>query len=265
MSFSFIQITDHHLPETETTLVRGFSPAYAFRAVMRHISQTTARHADFIFSTGDLVDPPTESGYRNLVGMLGCTDGAPAAPGPLFISIEGLHHFPLYILPGNHDERQRIYQRMFHQTPPAPLVNASFVHKGIQFVCLDWGDQAKAIAFPETLDFLSRSLQSDLPSIVVTHHHVYPIGSRWLDDFIADDIDRFWDIVRGQNVLGILCGHAHITYEKTIENIPLFGLRSTAFPFAHQDDPLMCLLPPHYRLLTVNDGALTSKIYEVAL
>mgnify|MGYP000704716357 CR=1 FL=1 len=36
--FAFIQISDHHLPEREDDLVRGFSPSYAFRATLRHIA-----------------------------------------------------------------------------------------------------------------------------------------------------------------------------------------------------------------------------------
>lgn len=265
MSFSFIQITDHHLPETEATLVRGFSPAYAFRAVMRHIAKTVGRSADFIISTGDLVEPATEAGYRTLRQMLDCRVGAAAAPGPLAVSIEGLREFPMYFLPGNHDERRSYFECLFPNTPPSPLMNSAFVHKGIQFVCLDWGPQTKAIAHAETLDFLARALQTGLPSILVMHHHVVPIGSRWLDAFIADEVDRFWEIVNGRNVMGILCGHTHISYEKIVGNIPVYGLRSTAFPFAHQDDLLLCLLPPQYRLVTVSDGMLTSRIFEVPL
>jgi hypothetical protein len=56
-----------------------------------------------------------------------------------------------------------------------------------------------------------------------------------------------------------------MTLEQTVENIPVFGLRSTAFQFALQDHPLFCLLPPHYRLFTVEDGTLTAKVFEVRL
>src|SRR5678815_2583146 len=36
--FSFVQITDHHLLETEDQLREGFSPGYALRMVMKHLS-----------------------------------------------------------------------------------------------------------------------------------------------------------------------------------------------------------------------------------
>jgi len=40
-------------------------------------------------------------------------------------------------------------------------------------------------------------------------------------------------------------------------------LRSTAYPFAKTDDPLVILAPPHYRYVHVHDGVLTSRVYKV--
>ena len=265
MGFSFVHITDHHLCETEATLRQGFSPSYAFRAVMRHIAENVASRADFIITTGDLVEPDTDTAYETLRQMLNLHAGSEQAPGPRLVSIEGLRDFPMYFLPGNHDDRDKFFRHLFPQTTPRPLMNVAFPHKGIEFVCLDWGAQSKAIAHSETLGFLARALQRGLPSILIMHHHVEPIGSRWLDNFIADEVGRFWEIVAGQNVLGIFCGHVHITYEKLVEGIPVFGLRSTAFPMALQDEPMPLLQPPHYRFVTVQDGILTTRIFEVPL
>jgi Icc protein len=265
MAFSFIQITDHHLCESEGQLRLGFSPAYALRAVLRHIAEHAADRADFIISTGDLIEPSTDRAYQALRQMLDVVDQAPAAPGPYAVSIEGLRRFPLYFLPGNHDDRVVFCRNLFPPTVPTALLNATFMHQDIQFICLDWGTEAKGVIYPETLDFLKRALRNSSPSIVIMHHHLAPLGRQWLDDFIPDEANRFWDAVSGQNVLGVFCGHAHTTYELTVENTPVFGLRSTAFPFAPSDELLMCLQPPHYRLVTVQDGALNTQIVEVPL
>jgi Icc protein len=264
MAFSFIQITDHHLCESEAHLRLGFSPAYAFRAVLRHIAEHVADQADFIISTGDLIEPATDRAYQTLRQMLDVEDQV-AAPGPCTISIEGLRRFPMYFLPGNHDDRAVFCRNLFSQTIPTSLLNTSFMHEGVQFICLDWGTEAKGVIFPETLDFLKHRLRNSVPSIVIMHHHLAPLGRRWLDDFIPDDADRFWEMVAGQNVLGVFCGHAHTTYELTVKGLPVYGLRSTAFPFAPLDEMLMCLLPPQYRLITVQDGALHTQIFEVPL
>jgi 3',5'-cyclic AMP phosphodiesterase CpdA len=113
MNFSFIQITDHHLVESETALISGFLPAYAFRAVMRHIAQNVGNHADFLISTGDLVERPSEGAYRMLRQMLQMRNGMCETPGPLLISMEGLQDFPMYLLPGNDDDRSNCPNRTF--------------------------------------------------------------------------------------------------------------------------------------------------------
>jgi hypothetical protein len=160
--------------------------------------------------------------------------------------------------------------RYFFPDSQAPgLYNLTFEHKGVQFVLMDWGPQSKACFLPETREFLNEALRTDLPVVLICHQHVKRIGSRWLDNFIADDIDDFWDMILApaikEKILAILCGHAHITYEDDYYGVPILGLRSTAFPFAKTDDPLLILAPPHYRYVNINNGILTSRIYKVPI
>lgn len=264
--FSFIQITDHHLLESETALRDGFCPGHAFRMVMRHISQNVAEKVDFIISTGDLVEPETDANYQGAMKLLGINSSA-ALPGPQHINIEGLNNFPMYFLPGNHDERALMTKYLFSESKAPKLYNFVFEHKGVQFVFMDWGPESKAHLFPETKDFLAKALQSELPSVLVMHQHVKKIGSRWLDNFLADNLSEFWDVVlpNKEKVLGILCGHVHITYEDEYGGVPIYGLRSTAYPFAKTDDPVVILAPPHYRYVHIHDGVLTTRVYKVPL
>ena len=267
-NFSFIQITDHHLLESEEKLRNGFSPGYSLRMVMRHIAENVAEKTDFIISTGDLVDPCTDETYQNAVNLLGLNSSA-ALPKPQSINIEGLQGFPMYFLPGNHDDRALFTRYLFPGSKSVNLYNLTFNHKGVQFVFMDWGPETKAHLFPETREFLTKALGADLPSVIVCHQQVKKIGTRWLDAFLADNLDEFWDVVTNpkvkKKVLGILCGHTHITYEEEYQGIPILGVRSTAFPFARTDEPMMLLAPPHYRYLHIQDGVLTSRIYEVPL
>jgi 3',5'-cyclic AMP phosphodiesterase CpdA len=266
--FSFIQITDHHLLESEEELRDGFSPGHALRMVMKHIAEHVAEQADFIISTGDLVEPPTEKAYQCAVKLLGVQTPA-SVPGPLHINLEGLRDYSLYFLPGNHDDRGLLTRHLFPNSKPLNLYNFTFVHKGIQFIFMDWGPESKAFLFPETREFLTEALQSHLYSVIVCHQHVKPIGSRWLDDFIADDIDEFWELLAKpgikEKILGILCGHVHITYEDEYRGIQILGLRSTAYPFAKTDEVLVILAPPHYRFLSIQNNILSSRIYKVVI
>src|SRR5262245_57360553 len=191
MDFSFIQITDHHLLEAEDKIREGFILGYALRMVMRHISENVADKADFIISTGDLVEPSTDETYQCAVRLLGIQSSA-ALPGPQRVNVEGLQEYPMYFLPGNHDDRELMTRYLFSDSKAPGLYNLTFVHKGVQFIFMDWGRESKACFLPETRAFLVDALKSDLPSVLVCHHHVKRIGSRWLDDFLADDLDEFW-------------------------------------------------------------------------
>jgi len=268
--FSFIQITDHHLLESPDAHREGFVPGYALRMVMRHIAEHTADKADFIISTGDLVEPPTEAAYACAIKLLGLAASA-SLPGPQHTNAEGLRDYPMYFLPGNHDDREMLTRCLFPDSEPIPvgLYNFRFEHKGIQFIFMDWGAESKAVFLPETREFLAQALQSKLPSVIICHQHVKPIGSRWLDSFLADELDQFWDLITQsgikEKILGILCGHVHITYEDEYKGIQILGLRSTAYPFAKTDDPLVILSPPHYRFVSIQNNVLTSRIYKVPI
>src|SRR5512134_2833564 len=98
--FSFIQITDHHLLESEEAHREGFVPGHALRMVMRHIAENVADKSDFIISTGDLVEPPSEAAYECAIQLLGL-DSSAARPGPQHTTVEGLRGYPMYFLPGN--------------------------------------------------------------------------------------------------------------------------------------------------------------------
>jgi Icc protein len=268
MDFSFIHISDHHILESETSLLHGFSPGYALQTVLRHIAENQAGQFDFLVTTGDIVNSPTPESYRTFKRITGLQNSPvkPAHfPEPLLASIAGLGEFPLYCLPGNHDDRENFYRQLYPYTANASLANAAFVYKGVQFIFLDMGPDVKAKAHPETIDFLDRSLQVKMPAIVMLHHAVVSIGSFWLDEFLADDIDQFWQVIRDRNVIGVFCGHTHITYEKVVAGIPVFGVRSTAIPFVLQDEPLTALVPPHYLLIRIQDGTITTQIFEVEL
>ncbi|MDP2991345.1 MAG: metallophosphoesterase, partial [Kiritimatiellota bacterium] len=127
-SFSFVHITDHHLGESEAALLRGFSPAHALRTVMRHIAANAAEQADFIVSTGDLVQVPSAAAYQTARSLLGIHGADGRAPGPLQVSLEGLERYPMYFLPGNHVDRAEFFRALFPDTPPLPLLNATFTH-----------------------------------------------------------------------------------------------------------------------------------------
>jgi hypothetical protein len=268
VSFSFIQITDHHLRESESLLTFGYSTAYAFRAVLRHIAENNAMRADFIVTTGDLVHSGSDAEYQHVRQMLGMRKLS-EPPGPQCVSVEGLREMPMYFLPGNHDPREAFLRNMFQPAAlgGAPmLMNAAFTHKGMQFICLDWGADNKAVLYPAMLDFVRSQLAAGEPTIALMHHAVMPLGISRLDAFLPDEVGRFGDAIAGHNVQAIFCGHLHASYEARLAGIPVYGLRSTTFSFAADGDNLLYVLrPPHYRVVTVDRTTVSTEIIEVVI
>lgn len=265
MSLTFIQIADHHLRERDDDLTRGYNTAYAFRRALEHMAQNATARADFLVTTGDIVDLGTDAEYQAAFRRLGLEPDATEPPGPHLVSGQGLPRLPMYFLPGNHDPRPVYFKNLFPNAAPREWNNVSFVQKGIQFVCIDFGAANKGVVYPEMLEFLEAALSTNSPTIIFSHHPVVRVGADWLDDFLADEVGKFWEIVRGKNVLGIFSGHVHMTYEQVVEGIPVYGLRATTFQFAQLPTRYFCLQPPHYRLVTVDAGQISTKLFDVEL
>lgn len=261
MSFSFIQITDHHLGENAQDNTRGYPAAATLQAVLDAISGSDVDF-DFLLSSGDLVNKPVEASYDFFKSLLGARPAA-HMPGPLRMNYGRLHDFPLYVMPGNHDDRDVFFRSMYTDGQPG-LQNASFQHKGVNFVMMDTGPSVQAFIGDETLEFLRQALDTNLPNVLLTHHNVASLHVPLLDDFIAENAQTFCDLLRGKNVLAIISGHLHTTYETMLMDIPVLGLRSTAFQFKVEERLVMALLPMHYRVVTIDDGMrLSSRIVEV--
>ena len=186
-----------------------------------------------------------------------------SAPGPGYLNAEGLSELPIYFLPGNHDDRENFYT-LFAKEGQLGLMNAAFEHKGVRFICLDLSPEVKGDMSEETLGFLREHL-SDQPTIILTHHPLVKVGSKWLDKYLADNLDSFWELLKGKNIFGTLSGHVHISYAQQVNGIPVIGTRSTAFQFAPQDEKLIVLWPPHIRMVSVAGTSLSTRLIEVPL
>lgn len=261
MSLRFAQITDHHLAEGD--LLWGYSTWHALRSVLRHIADH-AGPLDFLVSTGDLTEHGAEAEYRIFLDLVGA-EPAGHYPGPLIARGQGLPGVPLYALPGNHDPRPAMLRSLFPASAPAERLYAHFELGGVRFVCVDWGPANKAEATPDLPGFLEAALDGT-PAVILMHHHIVPVGHARLDALTPADVAAFAERIADRNVLAILSGHTHATFERELAGVPVLGLRSTCFQFAPLAGPLLrCLQPPHYRIVTIADGTLRSEIVEVPL
>mgnify|MGYP000891932997 FL=1 len=261
MAFSFIQITDHHLGHSAEDRPHNYPTTQTFRAVLDEISGS-GEPFDFLLSTGDLVNTPDEISYRYFLQLIGA-EPAQSIPGPHCMHYGNLQDFPIYLMPGNHDDRDHFF-RSLYIGGGSTRMNAVFTHKGVRFVMIDWGPGVQAELSEEMLAFLKQALDTDQPAVVMMHHNVVKLHTPLMDDFMAANVQPFYDVLRGRNMLAVLCGHLHTTYEKQLEGIPVLGLRSTAFQFRFEERLVPSLLPMHYRIVTIDDQfKLTSRVVEV--
>lgn len=261
MTLRFAQITDHHLAEGD--LLWGYSTGHALRAVLHHIAEH-AGPLDFIVSTGDLTEHASDAEYRGFLDLIGA-EPAGRFPGPLLARGQGLPGVPFYALPGNHDVRPTLLRCLFPDSPPAERLHARFERGGVRFVCVDWGAANKAESTSDLPAFLEAALDG-APAVILMHHHVALMGHARLDALVPDDVTAFAERIAGRGVLAILSGHTHATFERELAGVPVLGLRSTCFQFAPIEGPLLrCLQPPHYRVVSIEGGALRSEIVEVPL
>lgn len=266
MAFSFAQITDHHIGRSAEDAPHNYPTTQTLRAVLDDIS-AAGQGLDFLLSTGDLVNTPDEASYSYFLQLINAQT-AQRIPGPHRMHYGNLRDFPIYLMPGNHDDRDHFFRSLYVEGETArqnaARMNAVFTHKGVRFVMIDWGPGVQAELSGEMLDFLHEALDTHLPAVLMMHHNVVRLHAPLLDGFLAENVEPFYAALRGKNILAVLCGHLHTTYEKQLEGIPVLGLRSTAFQFRLEERLVPSLLPMHYRVITIDDQfKLTSRVVEV--
>lgn len=266
MSLRFVQISDHHLGDDAGAINRGYATAWALERVLDAIDAADGHGADFLLSTGDLVDVGTPEAYRFAASLLGVTP-AGRPPGPLRTVRGGRERAPTYLIPGNHDPRDAWCASLFPDAAlEGPHLDLAWDVADTAFVHLDQGTSGRAGTLREaSLAFLDEVLSLGRPTVLVLHHHPIPVGVPWLDRAVPEGVDRLWSRLDRPNLLGVLFGHAHASVDRRVAGVPVLGLRSTCFQFAASEEPSFVIQPLHYRLVSIERGVLDSALYEVPL
>lgn len=266
MSLRFIHVSDHHLGEAAATINRGYATAWALERLLAAVDAADGHGAEFLLSTGDLVDVGTPEAYRFACSVLGVTPGG-APPGPLETRRRGRARAPTYLIPGNHDPRDVWCRCLFRSgCPDGAHLDLVWGVGATTFVHLDLGTSGRAGSLREaSLALLDDALALGRPTVLVLHHHPVPVGVPWLDRALPDGVERLWARARGSPLVGVLFGHAHASVDRRVAGVRVLGVRSTCFQFAASEEPSFVIQPLHYRLVSIDDGVLDSELYEVPL
>ncbi len=189
----FAQITDCHIMADP-----DHPHNQQLRAVVGQIN-ATEEQPGFVVATGDLTNDGEEDQYRQLGQIL-----------------EGLE-MPLYVIPGNHDHRERLLALFRHEgylpTEP-PFMHYAINHHPVRIIALDTKetDEHFGRLCEERLHWLSIRLaeERERPTVIIMHHPPFETGVKIMD------VDRCLDgaafaavVAKSHNVQRIMCGHVH--------------------------------------------------------
>ena len=224
MSATFVlaQISDTH--------VRADDAGKAASQLRRAMKQAAAYRADVILLTGDLVNAERADEYA----VLAETIVDPPAP--------------LYVLPGNHDDRALLRAALpaHRYLPVGGELSYAIESFPVRIVMLDQivPGETHGDLPPERADWLDRTLAAapDRPTIVALHHPPFASHDLLFDRIGLHDSDAFVRVIaRHRQVERVICGHHHRVVIGQAAHAPVIVAPSTSWTYglaAHADQPI---------------------------
>lgn len=207
-----IQITDCHLGEEHGRELLAMDPDESLADVLSLLNQQRPSN-DLMIVTGDLANDPVLSAYQRLHDILSS-------------SID----YPFSWMPGNHDDSKvmahlgEAVNVKIHDLGPWLIVMLDSHLEGCIYGYLQ----------PEELQFLEETLSRypDKHTMVCMHHQPVPIGSEWMDRYIVQNAQDFWQVIdRFAQVKAVVWGHVHQQFDEQYGDIALLATPSTCIQF----------------------------------
>ncbi|MCE5198382.1 MAG: PQQ-binding-like beta-propeller repeat protein [Armatimonadota bacterium] len=223
-SFSFIQISDEHVPRrgTSATIKELYKP----KSILLKPYGVTAPPPSFVMSTGDITD-----------------FGAKGNSWAALIKLHAPVPVPYYLALGNHDQTWGAITPEFTHCYRAPYY--SFNNSAMHFVVLNSTglQDPRPIIAPEMLEWLISDLGligTDTPVFVMIHH---PLNSSEYSS--RYETDRLLDMLRPYNIAALLVGHGHVAKYQRYSGVDMVESGST------------WSVNPGYQVVSINNGILS--------
>ncbi len=241
-----VQLSDTHLFADPSQLQHQWCNQASFDAVLADVrTQVT----DAVLATGDLVQDESALGYARLA--------------------TALHKLklPVYYLPGNHDDPQRLHTAFAPLGEAAP---ARVLLGGWQLLLLDdhLPGQAAGEIPQAQLDQLAYWLvHHPEPALIALHHPPVSVGSRWLDALGLRNGPTLLKLAAlHPQVRAIVCGHVHQALDMGVNGVRILAAPSTCRQFLPHsehfaEDP--AAFPGYRRLWLHADGRLHTDVVRV--
>ncbi len=207
----FVHLTDLHISHPDANDPKDKSGCRDTLERVVGIINAMERQPDFVIASGDLTNNGNVASYGLLRDLL-----APLRP-------------PLVMAIGNHDLREG-FRTVFASDICSGEAGAPYfhdtVHGGVHVITLDTkvpGRVAGTICEVQ-FEFLAKALarNSDLPKLIVMHHppRVDDDGLPWAT-IDLDATERLADMLKQQDIAGIMSGHVHINQIHHWHGVPV--------------------------------------------
>ncbi|MFD2167962.1 metallophosphoesterase [Thalassotalea euphylliae] len=190
-----------------------------------------------------------------------------AASYQLFSSIMSkyLSHVPIFVVPGNHDDRMFLKQYLTAENIQIAS-RANFAHWQLLLLDSKSDTPAGIVGDNDLLNIASSDCVQE-NQFVFMHHHPIDVGYFIDRHGLQNDIEFGKSLATNPKIRGIGCGHVHrdiyLQLEITSEHsLPLFSCPATSIRFAkHPTDLVAESTIPAYRIFELTaDGAVFTYI-----
>jgi Icc protein len=248
--FACVQLTDLHIGAPWSD-----DPGSALASAVEAVRDTLTVAPDAVIVTGDIANTPNDAEYEEARRLLDRLDA------------------PLYVLPGNHDDRDALRRHFaMPATDPGCLSYAADLGP-VRLVALDTqrpGEAGGQLDAPR-LEWLDRTLARDriTPTLLAMHHPPLLTGIPAMDaiGIPQDERDALAEIVsRHRQVQLIATGHVHRAIIGELLGIPVLAVPSTDVQLALDFDAQEIRFvhePPCFGVHVLVDGRLVSHIQPV--
>jgi len=246
-----VQLSDLHVGANED----GVDPLPHLEAVVEAVWSLPNR-PDAVLVSGDLTDDGAESGYRLARELLGRLEA------------------PLYVLPGNHDDRGRLRAAFGLPGEGDEPIRYSVDVGELRLVVFDSNvpGQDPGRYDPVQLRWLDGELgaEPERPTLLALHHPPLATGIEEWDGINLEPGQRplLAEVVaRHPQVQAIVGGHLHRIASSALAGVPVLAVPSTYLQARPDFETEGVELMPHpgFALHVLRDGELASQVQSVPL
>ncbi len=193
------QISDTHVSLPGRLVERAFQTSDHLARAVTHLNALTPR-PDVVLLTGDVVDHGLVAEYEHARDILAALA------------------MPLYVIPGNHDDRaslRRVFARDGYLPRDDGFLQYTVEDWPVRLVALDTlvPDSPAGRLCSERLDWLDARLAAapSVPTVVLMHHPPFVSGLTVMDETMGlEGVTELATVVRRHpQVERVVCGHLH--------------------------------------------------------